>query len=73
MLTLVEQSVGRILAFSKCRKLRPATLAKLSGLSVNALARMESPDWNPSMKTLRMAESVIPPDFTPTHNKDAAE
>ena len=36
-----------------------------AGLAPNTLGRIESPDWQPSLETLRRLEALLPPDWMP--------
>jgi len=64
MTPTVEAVVTRIRAFVSETGIAPATLAKRSGLSPNALAGMKDDNWSPTVRTLQAIEAQIPDDFS---------
>ncbi len=49
----VDQTIAKVRTEAQQQGLRPATLARRSGLALNTLRDMYSPDWNPRVETLR--------------------
>lgn len=56
---MIEEAVTKIRSFRDSNGLKNATLAKLAGLSVNALRDLDSPDWSPRYDTLRKLLAYI--------------
>lgn len=59
-----DQVVQRVRAFAHTEKLSKGRLAVRAGLRDSTLRAFDRADWNPTVKTLRALESIIPPDFT---------
>lgn len=55
----IDQLINKVRAYREEHSLKKATLAQLAGLHQNSLRMMDSPDWNPTVETLRLLEEVI--------------
>lgn len=42
--------------------------ARMSGVAERPLRSIDSPDWNPTLRTLEKIEAVIPPEFMQAAN-----
>ena len=55
----IDQAITKVRTEAATRGLRPATLARMAGLSANALRNTHHPDWDPRIETLRKVLSVL--------------
>ncbi|NIA72300.1 hypothetical protein HBA54_27290 [Pelagibius litoralis] len=55
----IDRLIARVRDAATQRGLRPATLARMSGLALNTLRDMHSQDWNPRIETLRKVEAAL--------------
>lgn len=58
-MSTIDQLVTKVRTEAARRGIRPATLARLSGLSLNTLRGMYGSDWNPRIETLRKIEATL--------------
>ncbi len=65
MIHTIDYTIQRIRDFRKSMGYARFRLATLADLSENAVRKMDSKNWNPTLETLKKLESLIPPDFTP--------
>jgi predicted transcriptional regulator len=52
-MTEIDELISKVRTEAAARNLRPATLARMAGLSANTLRNMDDPDWDPRSETLR--------------------
>lgn len=55
----VQPTVTEIRAWASSERLRPSALARLAGLSPNALRDLHRPAWNPKASTLETVARAI--------------
>jgi transcriptional regulator with XRE-family HTH domain len=60
-----ESVIARILAWMRANRLSAEALAQRAGIAGNTVRGIEKPDWQPSVKTLRKLEAVIPASWRP--------
>lgn len=61
--TETSRLVHRIRSFADAEGLSKGRLAGRAGLRESTLRKFDRDDWNPTLKTLRALESIIPADF----------
>lgn len=60
---LIQQSINRIRAFQSSKGWSKTRLATEAGIVDTVLRNFENSNWNPTTKTLRKLESIIPLSF----------
>lgn len=59
----IDSSIARIRAYLKTALVAKSKLASMAGLYEACIRDVESPQWNPTARTLRKIEMAIPSDF----------
>ena len=59
----VDSVVARVRAFAASKGWTRYRYAQEVGISESIIRRMNEPDWNPRVETLRRLESIIPESF----------
>lgn len=68
----IESVISRIRSFAAIKGWSKREYARNAKIQDTTLRDFDKPDWNPTRKTLRRMEKVIPPAFKP-EPKQAAE
>lgn len=70
-----DEIIRRIADYAASMRWSKTHLANSAGVPESTLRRFGSPDWSPTLRTLRLLERVVPRDFptaTCSENKDNA-
>lgn len=59
----IEATIRRVRAFAEAQGWSANHYAKAAGLSPQTVIKMRSPDWSPTVGTLRKLEALIPSEF----------
>ncbi|PKR57475.1 helix-turn-helix domain-containing protein [Thalassospira lohafexi] len=68
----IETVLIRIRSYRRLNGLNASQLAARAGIADTTLRDMMNGKWNPTVKTLRLIEAVIPPEFMMNANDDDA-
>lgn len=59
----IAQSLARVRAYKRAKNLKNRQLAKLAKLHPNTITKLDDPNWQPELETVRKLESIVPANF----------
>lgn len=59
----IDQSIHRVRAFAASQGWTKTRLAREAKINDTTLRDFDEPSWNPTARTLRQLEEIIPPDY----------